>query len=142
MDFGTKRCYTEARRGKEFYVDAVYTYLGTMLNFLKHIFRPKTFKISEFQPETPSPEAVYVNHFIIRAIECKETMNINRSNLVNIPEYNIDASDVSFDGIVSRCKELMSHHNPLPVVRNKGQAQEDLVQFTFEEDNIYISVVT
>lgn len=88
------------------------------------------------------PESIYVNHFIMRAIECRETIEINRSRLIGIPEYGIDASDVSFNGIVSRCKELISHRNPLPVVRSKEQAQEDLVQFTFEKDNVYISVVT
>jgi len=113
-----------------------------MLNFLKRIFQPKPFCITEFQLETPTPESVYVNHSIIRAIECKEPVQISRSNLINTPEYGIDASHVSFDGIVSRCKELMSHRNPLPVVRNKEQEQEDLIQFTFEEDHIYVSVVT
>jgi len=115
---------------------------GAALTFLKRLFRPKPYSMIEYQPETPTPESIYVNHFIIRAIERKETIEISRSNLTSIPEYDIDSARINFDNIVARCKELISHRNPLPVVTHKEQQQEDLIQFEIDEDHVHISVIT
>jgi len=97
---------------------------------------------SFIQPDGTSPEAVYVNHLIMRAIENKEQVQISRASLVSIPEFDIDAAIISFDNIMARCKELMSHCNPLHVVWHKEKPQEALIQFIIDEDHVYISVIT
>ncbi len=95
------------------------------------------------QPDDISPEVIYVNLLIVRAVERKETIEINRFNLVNIPEEDIDAASISFDKIVSRCKELVSEgSNLLHVVCHKGKPQEANVQFVIAKDAIQISVST
>jgi hypothetical protein len=95
------------------------------------------------QPDDTSPEAIYVNLLMLRAVERKETIEINRSNLVSIPEENIDASSISFDKIIARCKELVSEgNNPLRVVFHKEKPQEANVQFVVAKDSIQISVST
>jgi len=62
--------------------------------------------------------------------------------LISIPEYDIDAKSIHFDNIVARCKDLMSHCNPLHVVWHKEPKQEAYIQFVINEDHVYISVVT
>jgi hypothetical protein len=94
------------------------------------------------QPDSTSPEAVYVNLLILRAIESKEQVQISRTNLISIPGHDIDAESICFENVVARCKELMSNCNPLHVVTNIKQRQEDLINISFEEDRIVISVVT
>jgi hypothetical protein len=116
--------------------------LGAMFNFLKQLFRPKSYSVIVDQFETPTTESIYVNHFIMRAIENKETIEINRSSMISMPEYDIDAKSIRFDKIVARCKDLMSHCNPLHVVWHKEPKQEAYIKFVIDEDHVYISVVT
>ena len=74
----------------------------------------------------------------MRAIEKKETIEINRSSLISIPECDIDAKSIRFDDIVARCK-LMSQCNPLHVVLQKEPKQEAYIKFVIDEDHVYIS---
>jgi hypothetical protein len=97
---------------------------------------------NNFMPDGTSPEAVYINHLIMRVIESKEEVKIGRGNIVSIPEHDIDDASISFDDIKAHCKNIMSHCNPMHVVWKKEPQQEALIQFEIEEDNIYLSVVT
>jgi hypothetical protein len=97
---------------------------------------------SFIEPDGTSPEAVYVNHFIMRAIESKEQVRLSRANLVSIPEHDIDAAGISFDDIKAHCKKVMSFCNPLHVVWHKEPKQEAYIKFVIDEDHVYISVVT
>ena len=92
------------------------------------------------EPDGSSPEAVYVNHLIMRAIESKAQVRISRTNLISIPELDIDAATIGFDNIKAHCKKLKSYCEPMHVVWHKEKKQEVLIQFEIDEDDVYISV--